>query len=290
MNWTLARRLQVAVTQRFFRAVHLFFEIEASERAAAFAYYTLFSLFPLIALLLTLGSVFFPTEEVMHFIEESAPLGKIQQGFVWQTVDTLEKARGSVGIISFLILLWTSMRFFKVLVAGVNRAWHTVANPWWKVPIKNLVMLGTLLFAVSLGVLLPIMLEGIFSALVVFEDFLQKQFPDLDIASYFNLIDWSRWGVGTGVLFFCFAVLYKMAPAYYVSLRSVLLPALFTAVSFQILQEIFVNVLPHIVNYNRVYGAVGGLMFLLMWIYSSGLLIFFGACLCAAGKKESAPS
>ncbi|MFV0414752.1 MAG: YihY/virulence factor BrkB family protein [Chthoniobacterales bacterium] len=287
MNLTLLRQLQKAVARRFFCAVHLLFEIEATERAAAFGYYALFSLFPLIALLLTLGSIFFPAESVTHFIENVAPLEESQKGLIWQTVDTLEKTRGSVGIISFCILLWTSMRFFKVLVVGVNRAWHTTPNPWWKVPVKNLTMLGTILFAVALGVLLPIALEGIFGAIATFEGFLQQQFPDLEISPYLRLVNWSRWGVGTVVLFFCFAVLYKLAPARRVSLRTVLLPAFITAICFQVLQEIFINILPHIVNYNRVYGTVGGLMFLLMWIYASGLVILFGACLCASKEEKS---
>ena len=46
-------------------------------------------------------------------------------------------------------------------------------------------------------------------------------------------------------------------------------------------QIAFVNYLPHFVNYG-IYGAVGGMMLLLLWVYFSGIIIILGACLCAA--------
>ena len=48
-----------------------------------------------------------------------------------------------------------------------------------------------------------------------------------------------------------------------------------------ICQIAFVNYLPNFVNYG-IYGAVGGMMLLLLWVYFSGIIIILGACLCAA--------
>ena len=63
--------------------------------------------------------------------------------------------------------------------------------------------------------------------------------------------------------------------------RQVWLPALIVTIGLMICQISFVNYLPDFVNYG-IYGAVGGLMLLLLWVYFSGMIIIIGACLCAA--------
>jgi uncharacterized BrkB/YihY/UPF0761 family membrane protein len=40
------------------------------------------------------------------------------------------------------------------------------------------------------------------------------------------------------------------------------------------------------VRYNVIYGAMGGVMFLLLWIYLTGVLILGGACWCAAASRH----
>ncbi len=76
-------------------------------------------------------------------------------------------------------------------------------------------------------------------------------------------------------------MLYKFAPRRRVLFRQVWLPALIVTIALMICQITFVNYLPHFVNYG-IYGAVGGLMLLLLWVYFSGIIIILGACLCAA--------
>ena len=125
-------------------AAMTFSEIDGEQRAASFAYYALFSLVPLFALMLTAGSSFFASQDVIHTVEHYFPIGKDQQAFMWQMVASLEKSRGSVTVVSFVILTWCSLKFFQALVRGVNRAWHTVEIPWWQLPLKNLLMVAVM--------------------------------------------------------------------------------------------------------------------------------------------------
>jgi len=57
------------------------------------------------------------------------------------------------------------------------------------------------------------------------------------------------------------------------------------AVTLQLCQNAFVNYLPRFVNYNAIYGTVGVMMFLLLWVYLSGVIIILGACFCATQAK-----
>ena len=76
-------------------------------------------------------------------------------------------------------------------------------------------------------------------------------------------------------------MLYMLTPRRRIFFRQVWLPALIVTFALMICQIAFVNYLPHFVNYG-IYGAVGGMMLLLLWVYFSGIIVIFGACLCAA--------
>jgi Ca2+-transporting ATPase len=56
-------------------------------------------------------------------------------------------------------------------------------------------------------------------------------------------------------------------------------------------ESLFGIYLKHFATLNAVYGAFGAIIALLLWIYLSGCIVIFGACLCAAQAEErSAPA
>lgn len=277
------RSVRVAV-----RTYETFNEIEADQRAASFAYYALFSLVPLIALLITVGSLVFDPVVVHRVIEDYVPVGSGQRDVLWDMVSDLERARGSVSIISIALLSWTSLRFFHALVSAVNRAWHTVEIPWWQMPLKNLLMLGVLVGGLALGILLPAILQSIVKVLTVFDEVFYAQFQGFRFISWIPLLEISRYLAGGAILFYTFTLLYMLAPRKRVPFLQAWLPALLVTFLLQAVQIAFVNYLPLVVNYNAVYGTVGGLMLLLLWIYSSGLVIMGGGCFCAARQRVRA--
>ena len=262
-------------------ASNIYIEIDGEQRAAAFAYYVLFSLFPLFALLLTVGSSFFNSGQIIDTIKSFLPFSGPQQNFIWEAVHQLEVARGGIGVVSVIIFLWCSLGFFHALVHGVNRAWHTIEIPWWQAPLKNLLMILIVASALFAGVIAPAILQGLRNGLLAAESFLEKHFPNFDLHFVSGLLDLSRFALGVAVLFYSFSMLYKLAPRRRVLFRQVWLPALIVTFALMICQIAFVNYLPHFINYG-IYGAVGGMMLLLLWVYFSGIIIILGACLCAA--------
>lgn len=272
------------------KALDIFLEIDAEQRAASFGYYALFSLVPMIALLLSAGSLFFSEGAVHQAIEEFVPMGSAQQEVLWAMVRDLQSARGSVSVISILILSWTSLRFFQALVRAVNRAWHTVEIPWWQLPLKNLAMVAVIGGGLLMGVLFPALVQVVIKILTRLEAVLVHYVPMGQRPDWLLLLDASRYVVGGVVLFYTFAMLYMLAPRRKVRFRQVWLSALGVTVILQSVQIAFVNYLPLIVNYNVVYGSVGGLMLLLLWIYVSGMVIIGGACFCAAISRVDEPA
>ena len=265
--------------------VWTFSEIDGEQRAAAFAYYALFSLFPFFALLLTAGSSFFDSQTVIHTVEKFFPIGPDEQKLVWKTVGMLERSRGSVGLVSFLILVWSSLKFFQALVRGVNRAWHMVEIPWWQLPLKNLLMIAVVTSALLIGLVAPTVLQAAKKTLLFFGDFVKSHVPGLNIDLIGGIFEWSRYAISGGVLFYSFTLLYMLAPRELVRFKQVWFPALIVTLALHAFQNAFVNYLPRFVNYNAIYGTVGVLMLLLLWVYIAGIAIILGACLCAEIAK-----
>lgn len=265
--------------------IHLYSEIDGEQRAASFAYYVLFSIFPLCALILTTGSALFGTTDLVETIKGFLPISSQEQKFIWENVQRLERARGGVSAISLAILLWSSLRFFQALVRAVNRAWHTVEIPWWQVPLKNLLMLLIIGSALFVGLLIPAVLQAVRNILISAEQWVLHYYPQFNLGLASMALDLSRYILGGLVLFYCFSLLYMLAPRRRVYFRQVWLAAIIVTLALQACQIAFVNYLPHLLNYG-IYGAVGGLMLLLFWVYISGIVIILGGCLCVALDRE----
>ena len=260
----------------------IYTRIGAEQSAASFAYYTLFSLVPLITLLLTLGSYFFPGDAANAAIHRFVPLGEEQQKLIWNMVTGLETKRGSVSIVSILILTWASLRFFHALVLSINHAWGTRRLPWWQMPVKNLLMILAMSGALLIGTIVPAILQGVARTLHSLEALISMHFPLFNVESALAVVDFSRYVGGTLVLFYSFAILYMLAPRHKTKFSEIWMPALLVSVLLQVGQAFFVNIVPKLINYSAIYGAMGSMMFLLLWVYIAGSIIIGGGCLCAA--------
>jgi len=266
-------------------AFRIFGEIEGEARAASFAYYALFSLIPLFTLVLTVGSVFVAPGDVIGTVQRFFPMEAGQQELVWKMSESLQKARGGVGAVSLLVLVWTSLRFFQALVQGVNRAWHHELLPWWKLPAKNLAMMVVLASAVGLGLFAPAVLQAAAKTLRALEDFLGAVAPGFHFDGVAVALGTGRYVLAGGLMFYALTALYMLAPGMRIYFRQVWLAALCVTVSLQAGQSIFGNYVARIVNYNAIYGSVGALMLTLMWVYIAGALILLGSCFCAAAAR-----
>jgi len=275
-----------AIWKTLLATFHIYSKISGEQLAAAFAYYALFSMFPLVALLLAVGSFFFNPEEVHSAIQQFVPISDQLTEFIFSTVKEMEDARGGVSLISFFVLMWTSLRFFQALVRGVNAAWETEAIPWWQMPVKNLIMIAVIGSALALGVLAPAVIQGIRQAVLALSGYLTQHFPRIDLQGIVDAVNLSRYLVSALVLFYAFTMLYMLAPRRKVLFSEVWLAGLIVTILLQLLQVAFVNILPRFINYSAVYGSIGTLMLLLFWIYITGQIIIIGGCLSVARARE----
>jgi Ca2+-transporting ATPase len=256
------------------RAGKTFSAIDGTQRAAAFAYYAFFSLFPLILLLVTIGSLFFSrdvaVEKVIEFAQGRLPLGSETQQRIFDSVSGMIAARGKVGLAATLALLWGTLRIFTALVRAANRAWNTEVYNWWQMPLKNLSLVGVLATGILLGVVVP-------AALKLAEHALPSR---QGAVAFFAALGLEI--IPMVILFFGIAVFYRLAPRRRTRFSEVWGAAFGATVTLHLVEAGFTIYLNNFSNFNVVYGALGGLMALLMWIYLSGCIIIFGVCLTSA--------
>jgi YihY family inner membrane protein len=93
------------------------------------------------------------------------------------------------------------------------------------------------------------------------------------------------------VVFLSLSLFYRLAPRRPTRFAEVWVAALCATALLQAAESLFVIYLKNFATLNAVYGAFGGIMALLLWIYLSGCIFIFGACLCAAqAERRSTPA
>ena len=281
---SLARRVR-RVGAIAWRAAQKFDETDGEQRAASFAYYAFFAMFPLILLFITIGTSFLKTPEaqaeatghIMTYISGYIPLESQDASVVINTINGVVTSRKSAGLIAIAVLLWSALRFFQALVRGVNRAWGTKEYSWWRLPIQNLLMTAILASALLLGVLAPSILKAV-------EELYWKHSREvgLDFGFVWYLFEFAKFGIPLLVLFYGMSMFFKFAPRRKTLFREVWSAALFVTISLEILQRLFFLYTKNIGHFNALYGTFGSVVALLLWIYLSGSIIILGGCIAAA--------
>ena len=233
-------------------------------------------------LLVSIASVFVDRDraatEVIAFVESYVPIAGDMRSHIFDTVAGVIKARGQAGVVAFFILVWVTLQCFTTLVSATNRAWGTARYNWWRLPLKSLVLLGITAGAVFLGIGVPMLGQIARDWLFPMDDFRSWVY---DLAGFF---------IPVVMVFTGLSLFYRLAPRRPTRLSEVWAAALCATVLLLVAEGLFVFYLKNFATLNVVYGAFGGIMALLLWIYLSASIFIFGACLCAAQAEECSAS
>ena len=262
-------------------ALTTFSKTRASQAAAGLAYYAFFSLFPLLLVLIAGGSYFLNSQEVYrdvtHFVQEAIP---ISTQVINENLRQVLNARGTVGIIGLLTLLWSASGVFTNLAYNINLAWP--GAPRRSFLGKRLVGLG-MIAGLSGLLILSLSLDWITNLI---------PFLDTDSASSSTLNLWrlfSRLGSWL-TIFLLFLALYRWVPTANVHWRATLWGAIVTSAAWKFATSGFSWYLSSgLGSYSLVYGSLGAIVALLFLIFIVSMITLFGAHFCAAidrWKKE----
>lgn len=188
---------------------------------------------------------------------------------VEQSITTLVHTRGIAGLIGLLALLWISLQIFVNAAPAMNAAFEVKEQRGW---VKlRLVALGLLTGAGVLFLLSLLFLSG-------------PAFVRRLHLSWLGLSQYMAWPVGALFAFVAltingtmFALIYKFLPNAPTTWGQAFAGGGVAAVLWELAKAGFAYYLAHFAHYDKVYGTLGGLVVLLLWINYSALILLLGA-------------
>lgn len=270
------KRMSAALIEIILRASQSFAENRANEAAASISYYALFSLFPLILFIITIGSYILEASIIQQLLFDWA--GQVfptAQDLVVRNVKSVLSLRGTFGIVALISLLWSATSVFYMLILNINRAFPDAdLHTFIKGRLFALMMVGglTVLLLVSLSFnTLVDVLSHFQDAIVGFEKFETIFWQILTITIPFLL------------KFFIFFSLYSWVPNTKVDILASFWGALAAVLALQITTSAFAWFIQSgLVHYELIYGSLGTIITLMLWIYLTATITLFGAHLSAA--------
>lgn len=246
------------------RAVGGFFANDCPLAAAAIAYYVLLSIFPLILIVIILGSNVLPPrvleEQILSFINQYVAGSR---GILRSVVRGLDQHRTSLSVIAIAGLVWSGMGIFGALRAALNQAWGVrETRSFWqqrRLELTFALMVGGL-FVLSTGItfgldqlVLPHQ-RGVHLALTLL-----------------------RLLAGSAIALVGFTITYELVPCYqHRTWRASLLAGAVATVLFEVAKWAFLHYVTEFSDYSLVYGAVGGVIVFLLWAYATASILLFG--------------
>jgi membrane protein len=242
-----------------------------SQWAAAVAYFSLVSVFPLLLAVVVIASFFVePQWAVQHLtamLGDVIPEGEeLIEGVVQGVVD----GRVPAGFLSVALWLWTGSRVFGVMTMALNVAFDVERHySFWQRLIVELAM------TVSVGVLLA---AAFLSALLL--PVVWNWIPAFAEEAGF-LLQLARWVVPVVLLFTAFLVTYQWVPRTRTYWRASLVGAGVATALFLAARPLFVMYLQHFGDFEVIYGSVGLVVILVIWAWVVALITLFGGELAA---------
>jgi membrane protein len=251
-------------------------EDKAPQLGAALAYYTVFSLAPLVLVLLAIVGLIFRndpggawnkiTEQMSYFLDKSAV--EVVQNIAQKATQPNKSLLAT--IIGILLALFGASGVFGQLQDALNIIWGVKAKPgggiwgFLRSRFLSFAMVGGVCFLLLVSLTLESVLKG-------FSHYIQGALPGgivIAMAAY--------WIFDLAVIILLFAIIFKFLPDAKIQWRDVWIGAAMTAVFFAI-GKWALGLYLGSGSAASAYGAASSLITLLLWVYYSSQILLFGA-------------
>jgi membrane protein len=246
----------------------------AMRLSAAIAYYSVFSLAPLLLISISIAGIIFGEEAARGAIEGQlkGSIGKDSALAIQDMLNSAQKGGNNffMTVIGFLILLFTASGVFAQLKDALNVVWEVRPNP--ERGMMNLVKKRLLSFSMVLVVGFLLLISLVLSAaLAAATEWLGNVLP---IPGFV----WQciAFIITISIVTLLFAMIFKILPDAKIKWRDVWLGGFLTAVFFSIGKLLLALYLGR-EETASTYGAAGAFILLLLWIYYTTNILLFGA-------------
>ncbi len=252
-----------------------FVDDKLMKMSGALSYYTIFSMGPLLLILISMCSIFFGRDAV-----EGKIYAQLNAFIGHDTASQLQTiiqhaaitGKGSLAtILGVILLIIGASSVFVEIQESINMIWGLKSKPksGWKSFLRNRLLSFSMI--VSLAFLLLVSL-GISAVIDVLGSRLQSAFPGLSVLIIYIVNTF----ISIVITTFIFAVIFKVLPDANIKWGHVLTGAVATMILF-LLGKFGISFYISKSNIGSTYGATGSLIVILLWVYYSAMILYFGA-------------
>jgi len=242
--------------------------------SASLAYYTIFSIAPLLVLVLALIGIFLrdPSNRDLLYIQIQHYMGVQASTQIKEIIKSYAMhGKSGVALISGgVVLLIGASSMFVEIQDSLNIIWRVKAKPkkgWLKL-VQNRFLSFSLIGSLGFLLVVSLIVNILVSAL---SNKIQHFFPGINIIIYaVNL------GITFIVIMTLFAIIFKVLPDVKISWKDVRSGAIFTALLFMLGQYLIGLYIQYFAN-SSAYGAAGSIIVILTWIYYTSAILYIGA-------------
>ena len=240
--------------------------------SAQTAYYFFFSLFPLLLFVAPVLSLVGNKEETFGLL--ATQLQQVVPNEGWALIGGVIKdvvyAKNAPGLMSVgaLLAVWAGSNVFSALIDALNSAYDvTDTRPWWRkklLAVASVVVIGFVILISTVLILGGERLSAWIADRLALGD------------SVRTALGYAQIPIGFALLVTIAGLSYYFLPNLRQSKRQVLVGAVFTTIAWTVVTLGFRFYVTSFANYNATYGAIGGVIVLLTWMYFSMLAFLIG--------------
>lgn len=253
----------------------IFMDVRGLKFSASLAYYTVFSLAPLLVLTISLAALFFGQEAAEGKVFEEIN-GLVGNNAAAQIETMLQNVRVKEDntfafILGIGTLLLGATTVFSDMQHSINRIWEIKPKPkrGWVKLITDRLLSSSLVLSLGFLLIVSLIINGL---IMVFMDYIRYLLSDL--AAYLSIALDAV--INFIVISALFGVIFKFLPDVRIKWKDVRAGAFFTAVLFM-LGRFLIGFYIQTTGQESTYGAAGSIIILLLWIYYTAAILYIGA-------------
>ncbi|WP_207515798.1 YihY/virulence factor BrkB family protein [Longitalea luteola] len=251
-----------------------FSEDKVAKLGGSLAYFTIFSLGPMLLVIIFLAGLILGQKAVEGSLYEqiNEMVGSSAAQQVQQLIKSAAASEGGIAAVIGLVTLFIgATSVFTEIQDSINTIWHLRMKPTntWRTLLKS----RLLSFGIIAGIGFLLLVSLAASALM---EGLGKKISELIPAAGVWFMFLLSYAFTLFLAVFLFAIIFKVLPAAYITWREVWPGAITTAILFM-LGRFLISFYISKSDLGSTYGAAGSLVVLLVWVYYSSLILYFGA-------------
>lgn len=243
--------------------------------SAALAYYTVFSIGPMIIIIIYFAGVIYGNDAVqgtifgqIHGLVGADAAAQIQDMIKNAALSNKGAVAATIGMVTLII---GATGVFAEIQESINIIWNLKPKPkkGWLKMIMNRLLSFSVIISLGFILLVSLVLNGLIEALM---ERLQARFPNITVVVVYivNIL------ITFGIISTLFGVIFKVLPDAIIKWKDVVVGSMVTAVLFM-LGKFAITFYIGKADVGGTYGAAGSLVVLLVWVYYSSLILYFGA-------------